>query len=118
MQAGRAAGSQRPFMNVVESGAWRTFLARPRMRRLLARRHLRRGRRRGLVDQVRVGLVLDHRLVHDHLADVLQRRQVRSEEHTSELQSLMRISYAVFFFKKKTSQKYNSQTIVSLQTHN
>src|SRR3546814_1641880 len=26
----------------------------------------------------------------------------RSEEHTSELQSLMRISYAVFFFKKKT----------------
>src|SRR3546814_5557345 len=26
---------------------------------------------------------------------------VRSEEHTSELQSLMRISYAVFFFTKK-----------------
>src|SRR3546814_4693875 len=26
----------------------------------------------------------------------------RSEEHTSELQSLMRISYAVFFLKKKT----------------
>src|SRR3546814_8966857 len=30
----------------------------------------------------------------------------RSEEHTSELQSLMRISYAVFCLKKK---KYNSQ---------
>src|SRR3546814_9735045 len=28
--------------------------------------------------------------------------QVRSEEHTSELQSLMRISYAVFCLKKKT----------------
>src|SRR3546814_10690218 len=28
-------------------------------------------------------------------------RQVRSEEHTSELQSLMRISYAVFCLKKK-----------------
>src|SRR3546814_5777903 len=27
----------------------------------------------------------------------------RSEEHTSELQSLMRISYAVFFLKKKTN---------------
>src|SRR3546814_5802009 len=27
----------------------------------------------------------------------------RSEEHTSELQSLMRISYAVFFLKKKIS---------------
>src|SRR3546814_1745324 len=29
-------------------------------------------------------------------------RSVRSEEHTSELQSLMRISYAVFCLKKKT----------------
>src|SRR3546814_8864570 len=29
--------------------------------------------------------------------------EVRSEEHTSELQSLMRISYAVFCLKKKTS---------------
>src|SRR3546814_7399744 len=28
----------------------------------------------------------------------------RSEEHTSELQSLMRISYAVFFLKKKTKE--------------
>src|SRR3546814_4563288 len=28
---------------------------------------------------------------------------VRSEEHTSELQSLMRISYAVFCFKKKNT---------------
>src|SRR3546814_8712611 len=30
---------------------------------------------------------------------------VRSEEHTSELQSLMRISYAVFCLKKKTIHK-------------
>src|SRR3546814_1158934 len=30
---------------------------------------------------------------------------VRSEEHTSELQSLMRISYAVFCLKKKTNKK-------------
>src|SRR3546814_6718043 len=29
---------------------------------------------------------------------------LRSEEHTSELQSLMRISYAVFFLKKKIKQ--------------
>src|SRR3546814_4932947 len=29
----------------------------------------------------------------------------RSEEHTSELQSLMRISYAVFCLKKKTQKK-------------
>src|SRR3546814_3638672 len=31
----------------------------------------------------------------------LPRNAVRSEEHTSELQSLMRISYAVFCLKKK-----------------
>src|SRR3546814_5238615 len=37
-----------------------------------------------------------------HLEDI--RRALRSEEHTSELQSLMRISYAVFCLKKK---KYN-----------
>src|SRR3546814_4905041 len=36
----------------------------------------------------------------------------RSEEHTSELQSLMRISYAVFCLKKKTRRtKYNRQII-------
>src|SRR3546814_6132006 len=33
----------------------------------------------------------------------------RSEEHTSELQSLMRISYAVFCLKKKTIQTSNDQ---------
>src|SRR3546814_5549358 len=32
------------------------------------------------------------------------RMPARSEEHTSELQSLMRISYAVFCLKKKNSQ--------------
>src|SRR3546814_9667716 len=31
----------------------------------------------------------------------------RSEEHTSELQSLMRISYAVFCLKKKTNNNIN-----------
>src|SRR3546814_9927453 len=35
----------------------------------------------------------------------LERRQARSEEHTSELQSLMRISYAVFCLTKKTTNK-------------
>src|SRR3546814_1358684 len=33
------------------------------------------------------------------------RGRIRSEEHTSELQSLMRISYAVFCLKKKKKQK-------------
>src|SRR3546814_1845481 len=38
------------------------------------------------------------------LAAKLSRRCWRSEEHTSELQSLMRISYAVFCLKKKTKK--------------
>src|SRR3546814_5805670 len=33
----------------------------------------------------------------------------RSEEHTSELQSLMRISYAVFCLKKKTRKSNNTK---------
>src|SRR3546814_5083294 len=36
-----------------------------------------------------------------HVGHELALRPVRSEEHTSELQSLMRISYAVFCLKKK-----------------
>src|SRR3546814_4867533 len=35
-------------------------------------------------------------------------RMCRSEEHTSELQSLMRISYAVFCLKKKKNPELNS----------
>src|SRR3546814_9605744 len=34
----------------------------------------------------------------------------RSEEHTSELQSLMRISYAVFCLKKKKTKKKQNQS--------
>src|SRR3546814_3226901 len=38
---------------------------------------------------------------------------LRSEEHTSELQSLMRISYAVFCMKNKTLLLYNNNTTYS-----
>src|SRR3546814_5238959 len=40
----------------------------------------------------------------------------RSEEHTSELQSLMRISYAVFCLKKKTKNK-NQHTTTNNNTN-
>src|SRR3546814_3099069 len=40
---------------------------------------------------------------------VIARPIARSEEHTSELQSLMRISYAVFCLKKKNQQTINQQ---------
>src|SRR3546814_4408266 len=40
----------------------------------------------------------------------------RSEEHTSELQSLMRISYAVFCLKKKKKEKKDTEN--NKKTHN
>src|SRR3546814_1151953 len=65
-----------------------------------------------------VGLGVDERISNDREGHGLHHRsgsavdrfdkgQLRSEEHTSELQSLMRISYAVFCLKKKqqTTQK-------------
>src|SRR3546814_8893776 len=46
----------------------------------------------------------------DGLGNQRARRLIaeRSEEHTSELQSLMRISYAVFCLKKKTLEQMNN----------
>src|SRR3546814_7825305 len=41
--------------------------------------------------------------------------QRRSEEHTSELQSLMRISYAVFCLKKKNKYAYHITTYDYIQ---
>src|SRR3546814_4073214 len=54
-----------------------------------------------------------HMLAFFILPEILVRyhRSSRSEEHTSELPSLMRISYAVFCLKKKTSNK--SSTILN-----
>src|SRR3546814_4194522 len=48
-------------------------------------------------------------------ADSLGATAERSEEHTSELQSLMRISYAVFCLKKKkrTDRKYKYNEMIS-----
>src|SRR3546814_1882061 len=45
--------------------------------------------------------------LHDqaHMSCQRPRAALRSEEHTSELQSLMRISYAVFCLKKKKNSK-------------
>src|SRR3546814_10814780 len=50
----------------------------------------------------------DRRFQRHQLADPLSHRH-RSEEHTSELQSLMRITYAVFCLKKKTQKESTSE---------
>src|SRR3546814_5286881 len=46
---------------------------------------------------------------HHYCRGRLFRTARRSEEHTSELQSLMRISYAVFCLKKKKTNKLHTQ---------
>src|SRR3546814_2277815 len=51
--------------------------------------------------------------VREKLRELAQQR--RSEEHTSELQSLMRISYAVFCLKKK--KKTTPPSTLSSRTH-
>src|SRR3546814_10750056 len=47
---------------------------------------------------------------HAHLPRDTNRASARSEEHTSELQSLMRISYAVFCLKKKKTKQKRTYT--------
>src|SRR3546814_1294404 len=50
------------------------------------------------------------KLRHENL---LEKEVSRSEEHTSELQSLMRISYAVFCLKQKNNTRVNIYDITS-----
>src|SRR3546814_2738586 len=56
-------------------------------------------------DRIRAAKDIDHVDRHPDLRQIapdIFAVDMRSEEHTSELQSLMRISYAVFCLKKKT----------------
>src|SRR3546814_5856118 len=61
------------------------------------------GHRRAADDRVdrHEHVATDDRAVHERRTRIVA---ARSEEHTSELQSLMRISYAVFCLKKKKTQ--------------
>src|SRR3546814_3121924 len=72
--------------------------------------------------------VVDQRLDGDHLAGSGRLRDFhaglgrchcfRSEEHTSELQSLMRISYAVFCLKKKKTKKQTTTLTCTTNVEN
>src|SRR3546814_3468156 len=65
-----------------------------------------------------MGLSFSFSLIHSEMPSsrsenrkgIRQPQLSRSEEHTSELQSLMRISYAVFCLKKKTQQRATIHT--------
>src|SRR3546814_10803291 len=74
----------------LRNGGVVTTLAKQAQHLLLAARKLADLNRGGMgMRRAQIGKLLDH----------------RSEEHTSELQSLMRISYAVFCLKKKNHKK-------------
>src|SRR3546814_4187107 len=71
--------------------------------------HVRADGRRGGCPDRQVGRPVSavEEALHAYRAAVDEsRRAERSEEHTSELQSLMRISYAVFCLKKKNTKKH------------
>src|SRR3546814_10904043 len=58
-----------------------------------------------------------HRLFGDGILLQGAANGARSEEHTSELQSLMRISYAVFCLKKKIKITISVKTQLEAHTH-
>src|SRR3546814_8694337 len=66
-----------------------------------------RTRRAAEQDMFGQGAVHRHRKTR-HLCSMVGRHRHRSEEHTSELQSLMRISYAVFCLEKKKQNQTNN----------
>src|SRR3546814_2650443 len=61
------------------------------------------------LEQMKVAL-RDFPAIRAHYYDASGAPKPRSEEHTSELQSLMRISYAVFCLKKKKKNKKKNKT--------
>src|SRR3546814_6008805 len=76
--------------------------------RRIAERQLRHAQRQRRIDRAVVLLHQWHTTIDTvEINAGVERGAARSEEHTSELQSLMRISYAVFCLKKK---KYTTNT--------
>src|SRR3546814_1125907 len=59
------------------------------------------------------GLLRELELTHPDKGVALDLHWNRSEEHTSELQSLMRISYAVFCLKKKTHVIHHDEQCIN-----
>src|SRR3546814_3781340 len=93
----------------MEGAEWNTAALGP-TKRLLAGKLLRR-----LADRFAPSPLLHYGQGKWYPGEQLPRWALsRSEEHTSELQSLMRISYAVFCLTKKT---YTANQTIHYQTH-
>src|SRR3546814_2613930 len=74
-------------------------------RRLTREDRFHRGRVGGVIDAVAAPLERARQRAREIHIVLDDQQMARSEEHTSELQSLMRISYAVFCLKKKQQSK-------------
>src|SRR3546814_2251832 len=94
-----------PFHAIAAAVAWRrrNGCTGPPACRHRGRSHAPARRLRALTGLIRDGPG-KRRPRQEGPATILEYRVRRSEEHTSELQSLMRISYAVFCLKKKRQQ--------------
>src|SRR3546814_9544008 len=68
-------------------------------------------------DRLGFGFIDDELSVADVIAERHRATHPRSEEHTSELQSLMRISYAVFCLKKKNTTITTNTLNVSIHKY-
>src|SRR3546814_2699634 len=107
-----------PYTTLFRSGERGGHVVRP-----VGHRRQRAGQHRELAahevaEALPAGIVIDAVAVaevHRHVEQVVD-VALRSEEHTSELQSLMRISYAVFCLKKK--QRTVQHNYFTLSTHN
>src|SRR3546814_10175399 len=73
------------------------------------------GDRRRNIERAAVGMV-DAQPAAVQMQLVADRAGQRSEEHTSELQSLMRISYAVFCLKKKKDKQHSHTYTITTTT--
>src|SRR3546814_8447830 len=86
--------------------------------------HSATGGNPNMFDEIQALRALDGDAARARLGAMLNLSGPRSEEHTSELQSLMRISYAVFCLKKitqhthtKTTKKQNTTKNTTTEMH-
>src|SRR3546814_7907800 len=109
----RAARPPAPCRACSFPGALRSFFWRQQHRKIDAHLVLDREASRGHAESAATDLATDLDRAGDARLPTLRRQHLkhhrtehttRSEEHTSELQSLMRISYAVFCLKKKNKK--------------
>src|SRR3546814_5309308 len=110
-----------PYTTLFRSRKWRKpDPVRPARRRKIASvvGHQARADRKGLAGAVRPHLRPRPETTGRAPRARARERDQRSEEHTSELQSLMRISYAVFCLKKKTNKKMTPTKVDTSTTTN